>query len=93
MINRARRDAHDRGVVWHAHTLRALPWVPLDLPEVQEDSSWLRHLLGQHATHVYFDLAASEYPLRHGVEVTVYSRNPDTVQAFVQATSSWEKSA
>jgi hypothetical protein len=85
MINDARTVALSHGIDWYPRKLRELPWVPLDLPEVQDDPPWLRLLLEQRAMHVYFDLAASEFPLRHGIEVRVFSRSPATAESFVRA--------
>jgi tRNA1(Val) A37 N6-methylase TrmN6 len=90
MINDARSAALAQGVDWYPRKLESLPWVPLDLPEVQDDPSWLRYLLEQRAMQVYFDLAAAEFPLRHSIEVRVFSRSPETSDAFARATSTHE---
>ena len=73
VLTAAIEDAKALGVAWHHVRLRVLPWVPLDLPEVHENFQWVELLLSEGAEHVQFDVAASEYPLRHGVVVTAFS--------------------
>jgi hypothetical protein len=66
--------ASKRGCEWIREELCVRRWVPLDLPEVQGDSSWLSDLVRSGADHVLIDTASRHHEVRHGVVVSAFSR-------------------
>jgi methylase of polypeptide subunit release factors len=75
MLQGAVELARERDINWYSHKMTTKTWVPLDLPEVQQDPEWVELLLKEEAEHVIFDADSPDYPLRHGIMVTAYSRD------------------
>jgi methylase of polypeptide subunit release factors len=84
MLLIAQAEANSNGDNWRSVELNTVSWVPLDLPEVQQDPKWIEFLLGEEAEHVMFDADSPDYPLRHGVVVTAYSRSEERIAQLKQ---------
>jgi len=84
MLQIAEAEAEAAGINWKSRELTTMSFVPLDLPEVQQDPKWVEMLLEEEAKHVIFDADSPDYPLRHGIVVTAYSRDSERIAELSQ---------
>ena len=72
-------EARLAGVMWFSKSLLEIPWVPLDLPEVQEDPEWVQALLATRSAHVLVDITSGQHSMRHGIVVAAFSRTESII--------------